>query len=160
MTPNQKLINKAKKIALMLQSPYENEVIVAASLLKKADHNTSMQALGLQNVNFDRIIKNEVCNDRIVEVIYKQPYSSMSNWLRDMVVKIARVYDAKAVVDQNDRILFVGYSSDIEIVKIMVVSLKAYIQSQIIKRCFKLFCRTRRPNSIKYWCLRKSYQAI
>ena len=136
MTERQKLIDKAHKIAAMMQSPYEKEVLVAANMLKKllADHNTSLKELGL-NINIDRTIKNisEANNSDIIEFVYKQPYSSMSDWLEDMIIRVSRSYDVKTG-SQKDRMLLIGYSSDVEIVKIMIDNLRAFIETQIVKR--------------------------
>lgn len=133
---DRKLISKAHKIAAMMQSPYEKEVLVAANMLKKllADHNTSMQALGL-NINIDRTIKNisEANSSDIVEFAYKQTCSTMSDWLEDMIIRISRSYDVKTG-NQKDRMLLIGYSSDVEIAKIMIDNLRAFIETQIVKR--------------------------
>lgn len=132
MNERQKLISKAHKIAAMMQSPYEKEVLVAANMLKKllADHNTSMKELGLGNIDLDRVAE---LNSNITEVTYKNcPFSSMPGWLRDMVVKISRAYDVAALV-QDDYILLVGYFNDTEIVKIVITSLRSFIERQISK---------------------------
>ncbi len=147
MTEHQKLINKAKKIASMMQSPYENEVIVAASLLQKLldEHNMNLQELGLKNLNNDDLNRtakdvtktgnnvSEVNNDEIVEIIYKHSYCVMDEWIKDMIVKIARAYGVRTCVI-SDYVRLVGYPSDVEIVKLMLVNLRKFIETGISKR--------------------------
>lgn len=133
MTEHQKMLNKAKKVAALLSSPVEGEVIAAASMLKKLldEHNLSLAEIGLRGINLNR--SNVVVNDRIVETEYKHVYDGMSTWVKNMVVKIARAYGVRTGV-QSEYIRLIGYSADVEIVKIVIVNLRRYIQSQIFKR--------------------------
>lgn len=147
MTEHQRLINKAKKIASMMQSPFENEVLVASSLLTKLldEHNINLQELGIKCPDLNRTAKSDVTYtnpstkitetdyDRIVEVVYKHPYHIMSDWMRDLIIKIAKAYWINTVV-VTDNVRLIGYASNVEIVKLMIINLSGFINSRIFER--------------------------
>lgn len=131
----QKLVEKAKKVAALMSSPVEGEMIAASIKLKQLlnEHNLTLKELGLKNLNLNPTSKDVAeYNDTIIEVVNKVPYSLMNVWIRDLFVKVSRAYGVRTVV-KNDHVTFVGYASDVEIVKIMVVSLRGFILSQISK---------------------------
>ena len=134
MTKHQRLINKAKKVAALLSSPVEGEMIAASLKLKQLldEYNLSLKELGLSNINLNRsnVVVN---NDRIVETEYKHSFDSMASWVKDMIVKVTRSYGVRTGV-QSEYIRLIGYSADVEIVKIVIVNLRRYIESQISKR--------------------------
>ena len=168
-TLNKKLVDRARKIALMMQSPFENEVIVAASLLKKLldEHNMTLQELGLKNLKNEDLnrtivkesateIKNNNLRDvirtseasheitpaaNIKEMLYKHLICDMHVWFLCVLVKIARAYGVWIVGDRYgtwaERSYFlkiVGFSADVEILKIVIVNLRKFIETQILKR--------------------------
>ena len=136
MTERQKLVERAKKVAALMSSPVEGEMIAASIKLKQLlnEHNLTLKELGLQNLNLNPTSKDVAeYNDTIIEVVNKVPYSLMNVWIRDMFVKVTRAYGVKTFVI-GDHLTFVGYASDVEIVKIMAISLRGFILSQISKR--------------------------
>lgn len=133
----QKLVEKAKKVAALMSSPVEGEMIAASIKLKQLlnEHNLTLKELGLKNLNLNPTSKDVAeYNDTIIEVVNKVPYSLMNVWIRDLFVKITRAYGVRGFVSRDGYMTFVGYASDIEIVKIMAVSLRGFILSQISKR--------------------------
>ena len=85
---HQDFVNKVKKIASMMETPFEHEVITAAQLLKRLldEHNMTMLDLRLKNLPDDHCInKADIINDDITEVIFKHS----SYWLEDWLKKIS-----------------------------------------------------------------------
>lgn len=153
----------------MMQSPFENEVIVAASLLKKLldEHNISLQELGLKNLKKEDLnrttvkesateIKNNNLRDvirtteashevtpeaNIREILYKHLISNMDVWFLSVLLKISRAYGVWIVGDRYGTwaersyyLKIVGFSADVEILKIVIVNLRKFIGTQISKR--------------------------
>lgn len=125
-TLNKKLVDRARKIALMMQSPFEHEVIVAARLLKQLldNHNITLNDLGLKKVDLNRIMGMEAatkttnlrdvirttgtshevsskgdCN-QIREILYKHLITEMDLWFLCVLVKIAHAYEVLIIGDR------------------------------------------------------------
>lgn len=78
MTERHKLVEKAKKVAALMTSPVEGEMIAAASLLKKLldRHDITLQELGLKNLNIE---------DFNLTTVKESATETKSNNLKDVV---------------------------------------------------------------------------
>ena len=137
MSEHQEFINKAKKIALMMQTPLEHEVITAALLLKRLldEHNMTMLDLRLKDISPDyHTNKTEIINEDIKEVIFKLSTYELEGWLKNMIHEVTKVYGVKIVRDRYTNYLkLIGFSSDLDIVKFVITYLRKYIKAQILK---------------------------
>jgi len=144
------LIEKAKKIAARMQSPFENEAIIAATMLRKLldEHGLSLQDIGVkeyysrkatsspnvlsspvytsQNVGFTRV-------EEIVEVHYRHGVSSLTKWQIEFSHKLALLYNVQILFDlEYSKII--GFPEDVEVFKSILVSMKSFLESQLASR--------------------------
>lgn len=143
MTGRQELIEKAKKIAaLMIKSPYKGERVAAAALLHKFmnEHGLSTKDVGLDNVDYSYVVSNtnnEGTDDPdVVELNYKTSYPSIrGGWVANLIVRVCLAYGVKFGV-LGDNIKIFGYRSDVNAVKISIVTLRKFIEDRISAHSF------------------------
>lgn len=127
MTERQKLIDKARKVAALMTSPVEAEMIAATIKLKQllTEHNLSLKELGLSDLinenhkhttakheankantnNLKDVVRTsgasrEVTSEAIIEVAYKHFITGMDGWLLCVLLKIAHAYEAMIIGDR------------------------------------------------------------
>lgn len=142
MNERQKLVGKAKKIvALMMRSPFQGERVAAAALLHKfmKEHCLSTKDVGLEYIDpkyeFNNT-NNEVDDPDVVELNYKTSYPSIrGGWVANLIVRVCLAYGVKFGV-LGDNIKIFGYRSDVNAVKISIVTLRKYIEDRISAHSF------------------------
>jgi hypothetical protein len=137
MNERQKLVEKAKKIAvLMMRSPFQGERVAAAALLHKFmnEHGLSTKDVGLEYIDpkyeFNNT-NNEVDDPDVVELNYKTSYPSIrGGWVENLIVRVCLVYGVRFGV-QGDTIKIIGYRSEVNAVKAIIINLREHIQGRI-----------------------------
>src|SRR5271157_5616690 len=140
MSEHQEFVNRVKKIASMMETPFEHEVITAAQLLKRLldEHNMTMLDQRLKNISDDHgITKADVINEKITETIFKHSSYWLEDWLKNMVYEVSKVYGVKIVRDRyTNYFKIIGFSYDLVVVEFVVSYLRRYIETQISKDCY------------------------
>lgn len=135
MGEHQEFVNRVKKIASMMETPYEHEVITAAQLLKSLldEHNMTMLDLRLKNLSPDHAY-TDVINEDITEVIFKHSSYWLEDWLKNMVYEVSKVYGVKIVRDRyTNYFKLIGFPYDLVVVEFVIIYLRKYIETQISK---------------------------
>jgi hypothetical protein len=143
-------IEKAKKIAARMQSPYENEVLVALSKLKRFldEHHLSMQDIGLKNQSTGssnvpapvrpiyscKIVPFTSSN--IKEIRYKHGTATLPKWQKEAFTRLSWSFDV-AIVYYDNYSIIAGYSEDVEVFKNTMIYMKNYLESQISAHGYK-----------------------
>jgi hypothetical protein len=151
-----KLIDKASKIAARMQSPFENEVLIASMMLRKLldDHNLSMQDIGLKGEAFKSAqssasTSRETTNvpaparpiyscrvvpftgsNNIKELRYRHGSATLPKWQKEAFTRLSWLFDV-AIIYYDNYSIIAGYSEDVEIFKNTMVYMKNYLESQI-----------------------------
>lgn len=139
MTQKRELIEKARKIAARMRSPYPNEVEVASEMLRKllAEHNLSMKDLGLDTSDVTvsrtaapskdtrRFVHDEF--EDIVDTNYKRVYTYLDRWEKHLICQLSSTLCIEvSIYDQYTK--FVGLSSDVKLMKKFLVYLTHFIE--------------------------------
>lgn len=135
MGEHQEFVNRVKKIASMMETPYEHEVITAAQLLKSLldEHNMTMLDLRLKNLSPDHAYTDVISED-ITEVIFKHSSYWLEDWLKNMVYEVSKVYGVKIVRDRyTNYFKLIGFPYDLVVVEFVIIYLRKYIETQISK---------------------------
>ncbi|MGO9146420.1 MAG: hypothetical protein ACLQDF_08620 [Desulfomonilia bacterium] len=135
MGEHHEFVNRVKKIASMMETPYEHEVITAAQLLKSLldEHNMTMLDLRLKNLSPDHAY-TDVINEDITEVIFKHSSYWLEDWLKNMVYEVSKVYGVKIVRDRyTNYFKLIGFPYDLVVVEFVIIYLRKYIETQISK---------------------------
>ncbi len=135
MGEHQEFVNRVKKIASMMETPYEHEVITAAQLLKSLldEHNMTMLDLRLKNLSPDHAY-TDVINEDITEVIFKHSSYWLEDWLKNMVYEVSKVYGVKIVRDRyTNYFKLIGFPYDLVVAEFAIIYLRKYIETQISK---------------------------
>jgi hypothetical protein len=137
MTEHQKMINRARKVAALMGSPVAGEKLAAAEMLKKIldQYNLSVSEIGLEYIDHSYVVNNtnneEADDPDIIEINYKQPYHSIQGgWHENLVYRVCLAYGVKFGV-QGDTIKIIGFRSEVDAVKAMIINLREHIQSRI-----------------------------
>jgi hypothetical protein len=137
MSENQEFVNRVKKIASKMETPFEHEVITAAQLLKRLldEHNMTMLDLHLKNKSDDHgITKADVINEDITEIIFKHSSYWLENWLKNMVYEVSKAYGVKIVRDRyTNYFKIIGFPYDLAVVEFVIIYLRRHIETQISK---------------------------
>lgn len=132
---HQEFVNRVKKIASMMETPYEHEVITAAQLLKSLldEHNMRMLDFRLKNLYPDHA-DTDVINEDITEVIFKHSSYWLEDWLKNMVYEVSKVYGVKIVRDRyTNYFKLIGFPYDLVVAEFAIIYLRKYIETQISK---------------------------
>jgi hypothetical protein len=135
MGGHQEFVNRVKKIASMMETPYEHEVITAAQLLKSLldEHNMRMLDQRLKNLSPDQAY-TDVINEDITEVIFKHSSYWLEDWLKNLVYEVSKVYGVKIVRDRyTNYFKLIGFPYDLVVVEFAIIYLRKYIETQISK---------------------------
>jgi hypothetical protein len=135
MSEHQVFVNKVKKIASMMETSYEHEVIIAAQLLKGLldEHNMTMLDLRLKAIPSGHG-DTDVINEDIAEVIFKHSSYWLEDWLKNMVYEVSKVYGVKIVRDRyTNYFKLIGFPYDLVVVEFVIIYLRKYIETQISK---------------------------
>ena len=135
MGEHQEFVNRVKKIASMMETPYEHEVITAAQLLKRLldEHNMRMLDQRLKNISPDHA-DPDVINEDITEVIFKHSSYWLEDWLKNLVYEVSKVYGVKIVRDRyTNYFKLIGFPYDLVVVEFAIIYLRKYIETQISK---------------------------
>ena len=137
MSEHQVFVNRVKKIASMMETPLEHEVITAGQLLKRLleEHYMTMLDLRLKNISYDHNITNtDVINEDITEVIFKHSSYWLEDWLKTLVYEVSKVYGVKVVRDRyTNYFKLIGFPYDLVVVEFVIIYLRKYIETLISK---------------------------
>lgn len=142
------LIERARKIAAMMQNPNKNEAVVAARKLKKflAEHNLTVKDLEGSSTTFHQTeqkpeqpqphqqyhyeAKPEVnIKEDIIEVIYRKGGHNLPNWNKKLIWDLSIVLGFK-VMYKPDSIIMVGLRSDITLAKRLIFHTVKHIEGR------------------------------
>jgi hypothetical protein len=135
MSEHQVFVKRVKKIASMMETPYEHEVIVAAQLLKGLldEHNMTLLDLRLKTISSDHA-NTDIINEDITEVLFKHSSYWLEDWLKNMVYEVSKVYGVKIVRDRyTNYFKLIGFPYDLVVVEFAIIYLRKYIEAQITK---------------------------
>jgi len=152
MTEREKLILKAKKVAALMSSPVEGEMLAASAMLKKLldEHNLTMQDLGMakksththhssstptSHSNGSSVViaeDFELNLSDIIEVHYKYPGSELAAWITDLISTLARLYEVE-IVFSYEHVKILGFPSDVEVFKHVLVFMRRHIEDNLSK---------------------------
>lgn len=129
MTERERLIDKAKKIAAMMQSSSENEVSVAAAALKRLldEHHLSMSDLGSIKKEKNYTSPPSTSKELVVEEAFLK--GNPKFWIKHLVNQLGKAYGVRVLF--GDNVYLVGMSSDVEILRFVVKYIYNYISDKV-----------------------------
>jgi hypothetical protein len=137
---DQTIIQRARKVAALMDSPVEGERIAATLKLKliMEEHNLSMQDLGIASTSFNKSLVVSTSNSSntelnpsdIKEVRYM--HGNLSMWLKDMLLELTSIYDI-FVIFTPDHTKIIGFNDDIQVFKHVIVHMRKFIEEGITK---------------------------
>lgn len=151
MTERERLIQKAQKVAALMTSPVEGEMLAASAMLKKLldEHNLSMKDLGAtkstshhNSFTSSTTSSNGTCvivaedfkldAADIIETHYKYPSSNLAAWMTDLISTLSKIYEVE-IVFSYECVKILGFPSDVEVFKHVLVFMRRYIEDNLSK---------------------------